>query len=115
MRADVKLGGSTIFVVISQADEGWPFIMENDSGQDFTFHQTVRTSRTTYTSQKNLSFRRTWTIPTALRVGPLVLGIPYARSNVDITPGTSLQPKRNEYCYVQNIHAEPSISWRSAT
>lgn len=48
MRADVKLGGSTIFVVISQAEEGWPFIMENDSNQDFTFYQTVRPSCSTH-------------------------------------------------------------------
>lgn len=41
MRADVKLGGSTIFVVISQASEGWPFIIENESDHDFAFYQTV--------------------------------------------------------------------------
>lgn len=44
MRADVKLGGSTIFVVISQASEGWPFIIENESDQDFVFCQAVSTT-----------------------------------------------------------------------
>lgn len=38
---DVKLGGSTIFVVISRADDAWPFIIENESDYTFTFYQTV--------------------------------------------------------------------------
>lgn len=41
MRADVKLGGSSIFVVIARATEGWPFTIENDSDYTFTLHQTV--------------------------------------------------------------------------
>ena len=41
MRADVKLGGSTVFVVISRASEGWPFVIENDSDYAFTLYQTV--------------------------------------------------------------------------
>lgn len=42
MHADVKLGGSTVFVVISRASEGWPFVIENDSDYAFTLYQTVR-------------------------------------------------------------------------
>lgn len=41
LRADVKLGSSTIFVYISPATEGWPFIIENDSDFSFTFWQIV--------------------------------------------------------------------------
>ncbi|EKM61051.1 uncharacterized protein PHACADRAFT_156217 [Phanerochaete carnosa HHB-10118-sp] len=38
IRAEMKLGGSTIFVVISQAEE-WPFTVENDSDYAFTVYQ----------------------------------------------------------------------------
>ena len=38
---DVKLGGSTIFVVISRADDAWPFTIENESDYTFSFYQTV--------------------------------------------------------------------------
>lgn len=41
MRADVKMEGSTIFVFIAEATEGWPFIIENDSDYTFTLYQTV--------------------------------------------------------------------------
>jgi vacuolar protein sorting-associated protein 13A/C len=41
MSADVKLGGSTIFVVISRAEE-WPFVIENDSDHAFAVYQIVR-------------------------------------------------------------------------
>lgn len=43
MSADVKLGGPTIFIVISRAEE-WPFVIENDSDHNFTVYQTVRVS-----------------------------------------------------------------------
>lgn len=42
MRADVKLGGATIFVVISDETEGWPFTIENESDFAFVLYQTVR-------------------------------------------------------------------------
>lgn len=41
MSAEVKLGGSTIFVVISHAEGDWPFAVENDSDYAFTFYQTA--------------------------------------------------------------------------
>ena len=41
MSADIKLGGPTIFVVISRAQE-WPFVIENDSDYTFSVYQTVR-------------------------------------------------------------------------
>lgn len=40
MSADVKLGGSTIFIVISDADS-WPFVIENASDYAFTIYQSV--------------------------------------------------------------------------
>ena len=40
-QAEVKLGGSTIFVVLSHAEDDWPFAVENDSDHAFTFYQTV--------------------------------------------------------------------------
>lgn len=42
LRADVKLQGSTIFILLSESSEGWPFTIENDSDYSFTFYQTVR-------------------------------------------------------------------------
>lgn len=44
LRAEVKLGGPTIFVVISRAED-WPFIIENDSDHAFTVYQMVRACR----------------------------------------------------------------------
>lgn len=41
MRSDVRMDGSSIFVFISDAPEGWPFTIENDSNYDFAFTQTV--------------------------------------------------------------------------
>lgn len=41
LRTDVKVNGSTIFVYISAATDGWPFTIENDSDHSFTFWQTV--------------------------------------------------------------------------
>ena len=46
LRADVKLDGSTIFVYVSLASEGWPFVIENDSDYPFTFWQTVSSEHT---------------------------------------------------------------------
>ena len=41
MRADVKLGGATIFIVISDEEDGWPFTIENESDFTFVMYQTV--------------------------------------------------------------------------
>ena len=41
MAVDVKLGGPTIFVVISRADDAWPLTIENESDYSFKFYQTV--------------------------------------------------------------------------
>ena len=41
MKADVKIGGPTIFVFLDEAVEGHPFKIENDSDYSFTFSQTV--------------------------------------------------------------------------
>ncbi|THV04954.1 vacuolar protein sorting-associated protein 13 [Dendrothele bispora CBS 962.96] len=39
LRADVKVDGSTIFVHIEAAAEGWPFVIENGSDYSFTMCQ----------------------------------------------------------------------------
>ena len=44
MAADVKLGGSTIFIVLSLADDEWPFMIENESDYAFSFYQAVQLS-----------------------------------------------------------------------
>lgn len=41
VRADVRIDGSTIFVAFSPADEGWPFVIENDSDYKISMQQTV--------------------------------------------------------------------------
>lgn len=41
VRADVQIDGSTIFVAFCQADEGWPFTIENDSDYTISMAQTV--------------------------------------------------------------------------
>ena len=44
MAADIKLGGSSVFIVLSRAENAWPFTIENDSDYKFTFYQTVSDS-----------------------------------------------------------------------
>lgn len=41
VRADVQIDGPTIFVTFSKAEEGWPFVIENDSDYTFSIAQTV--------------------------------------------------------------------------
>jgi vacuolar protein sorting-associated protein 13A/C len=41
LRADVQIDGSTIFVYIHAAEEGWPFVIENQSQWAITLSQTV--------------------------------------------------------------------------
>lgn len=41
VRADVRIDGSTIFVAFSPAEEGWPFVVENDSDYKISMQQTV--------------------------------------------------------------------------
>lgn len=41
VRADIKIDGSTIFVTLCQAEEGWPFKIENDSDYSISMVQTV--------------------------------------------------------------------------
>jgi len=41
VRADVKIDGSTIFVAFCQAEEGWPFTIENESDYTISMVQTV--------------------------------------------------------------------------
>ena len=41
IRADVRIEGSTIFIYLSLAYEGWPFVIENDSDHVVEFSQQV--------------------------------------------------------------------------
>jgi vacuolar protein sorting-associated protein 13A/C len=41
VRADIKIDGSTIFVAFCEADEGWPFTIENESDYTISMTQTV--------------------------------------------------------------------------
>ena len=41
IRADVRIEGSTIFIYLSLATEGWPFVIENDSDHVVEFSQQV--------------------------------------------------------------------------
>ena len=41
IRADVRIEGSTIFIFLSLATEGWPFVIENDSDYAVEFSQQV--------------------------------------------------------------------------
>ena len=41
VRADVRIEGSTIFIYLSLATEGWPFVIENDSDYVVEFSQQV--------------------------------------------------------------------------
>jgi vacuolar protein sorting-associated protein 13A/C len=41
IRADVRIEGPTIFIFLSLATEGWPFVIENDSDYAVKFSQQV--------------------------------------------------------------------------
>ena len=41
IRADIKMDGATIFVSLKLADDGWPFLIENDSSYTVTLCQIV--------------------------------------------------------------------------
>lgn len=41
VNANIKIEGSTIFIYLNRATEGWPFKIENHSSYKFTFMQTV--------------------------------------------------------------------------
>ncbi len=41
IRADIKMDGATIFVSLNLADDGWPFLIENESSYAVTLCQMV--------------------------------------------------------------------------
>lgn len=43
VRADIRIDGPTIFVSFCHAEEGWPFIIENESDYTFSMAQIVNT------------------------------------------------------------------------
>ena len=42
IQADIKIEGSTIFVHLGLAKDGWPIVIENESDYEVSFRQTVR-------------------------------------------------------------------------
>lgn len=102
VRADVKMGGATIFVSYSPAQDGWPFVVENDSDFDFTIAQVDAASmgvppqarnRPSYTVQRHSSLEYAWDYPAA-REKKIQLRINDSSRVVDIMEIGDLMPFR---------------------
>ncbi|OSX67568.1 hypothetical protein POSPLADRAFT_1064162 [Postia placenta MAD-698-R-SB12] len=102
MRADVKMEGSTIFVFIAEATEGWPFIIENDSDYTFTLYQTDQNRSESEPSKRSVpnypvprksSLDYAWDYPAA-REKRLVLTINKSRRAIDVMEIGDLVPFR---------------------
>ncbi|KAI0669883.1 vacuolar protein sorting-associated protein 13 [Trametes maxima] len=100
MRADVKIEGPTIFIFIGEANEGWPFTIENDSDHSFTFSQTDQHRKEAgqtvkpapvYTVGSKSSIDYAWDYPAA-RDKRIVLSIGGARREIDIMEIGDLVP-----------------------
>ncbi|TFK57082.1 DUF1162-domain-containing protein [Heliocybe sulcata] len=100
VRADVKIDGATIFVIYSPAEDGWPFLVENDSDFDFAVIQTDATSagvspqsrsRPSYTIPRHSSMDYAWDYPAA-REKKLLLRVGDASRVVDIMEIGDLMP-----------------------
>ncbi|KAL4243512.1 VPS13 family protein [Abortiporus biennis] len=99
MRADVKLGDSTIFIVISKAEEGWPFVLENDTDYNFVFFQTDSNhpdnpSNNTvprYSVPKKSKVEYAWDYP-ASREKRIMLAVDHSRRPIDIMEIGDLVP-----------------------
>ncbi|THH01814.1 hypothetical protein EW026_g979 [Hermanssonia centrifuga] len=98
--ADVKLAGSTIFIVISRAEESWPYAIENDSDYSFTFYQsdwdhpdTADSGRTvpTYRVANKSRTDYAWDYP-ASRGKKLILSINGSRRAIDVMEIGDLVP-----------------------
>lgn len=50
--------GSTIFVSLTDADDDWPFLIENDSGYRFSLAQSVRIFMPYAISQTHILYRK---------------------------------------------------------
>ncbi|TFY54315.1 hypothetical protein EVJ58_g8935 [Rhodofomes roseus] len=102
MRADVRMEGSSIFIFISDASEGWPFTIENDSDSDFAFSQTDHTrtgpeptTRTypVYRVPRKSSVDYAWDFPAA-RDKKIILVVNDSRRAIDIMEIGDLVPFR---------------------
>ncbi|KZT02705.1 vacuolar protein sorting-associated protein 13 [Laetiporus sulphureus 93-53] len=102
MRADVKIEGSTIFIFIFEATEGWPFTIENDSDFTFTFYQSDQTrsnidapptSVSRYNLPKQSRVDYAWDYPAA-RDKRIVLAVNDFRRAVDVMEIGDLVPFR---------------------
>ena len=125
IRADVKVHGSSIFVSFNHAVEGWPFAIENDSGHQVTFSQTVSSlscstivniphdliqdvshgdsdssakSYPSYTLSASSSLEYAWDNP-SVRDKKILLTINNSRRIVDILEIGDLVPFRFQVCW----------------
>ncbi|TCD71537.1 hypothetical protein EIP91_008918 [Steccherinum ochraceum] len=102
MRAEVKLGGATIFIVISDETQGWPFTIENESDFSFVMYQTdldhpdaapTNSSVPRYVASKKSSMDYAWDYPAA-REKKLVLAVNSTRRIIDVMEIGDLVPFR---------------------
>jgi vacuolar protein sorting-associated protein 13A/C len=98
IRADVRIEGSTIFIFLSLATEGWPFVIENDSDhpvefsqQDAGRHQQADKSNTVYSSKPHTATPYAWDYPAA-RDKKILLTIRGEKRVVDIMEIGNLIP-----------------------
>ncbi|KAI0308206.1 hypothetical protein B0F90DRAFT_1833497 [Multifurca ochricompacta] len=91
IRADIKMDGATIFISLNLADDGWPFLVENDSSYAVTFCQMDATYANvdlarvnpTYRLPEHTSCPYAWDFPAA-REKKLLLTINGSRRAMDI-------------------------------
>ncbi|KAI9460579.1 hypothetical protein BJY52DRAFT_1117906 [Lactarius psammicola] len=99
IRADIKMDGATIFVSLNLADDGWPFLIENDSSYAVTLcqmdatHANADSAKTnpTYRLPEHTSCPYAWDFPAA-REKKLLLTINGSRRAVDILEIGDLVP-----------------------
>lgn len=99
IRADIKMDGATIFVSLNLADDGWPFLIENDSSYAVTLcqmdatHADVDSAKTypTYRLPEHTSCPYAWDSPAA-KEKKLLLTINGSRRAVDILEIGDLVP-----------------------
>jgi vacuolar protein sorting-associated protein 13A/C len=99
IRADIKMDGATIFVSLNLADDGWPFLIENDSHYTVTLCQIDATHANaesakmypTYRLPERTAIPYAWDFPAA-REKKLLLAINGSRRAVDILEIGDLVP-----------------------
>ncbi|KAJ3515399.1 hypothetical protein NLJ89_g1777 [Agrocybe chaxingu] len=90
VKADIRIEGSTIFIFIGPAPAGFPFMIENWSDYNLSFHQQdagrdniSRDAPTTYSMLPHSAMGYVWDYPAA-RDKKILLNIGSARRTIDI-------------------------------